>query len=243
MVAILVIALVLVVLVSTAIGLPLLDRACLGIAERNASEYLSVPFGTPATVRAHGTPFLTQAIKGRYRKVEVFGGGVRIGEMTSASLHAELRNVHLSLRDIRLHRVTELPCEHVSGQIELPYGELARVARIPGLHLHYADGKLLASAAPPIPGFSQLARVSGEAVLTLRSGNAVWLRIRNVSVAGISVPSIMLSQLVPTLNVPIPLPPLPWGLRLDSLRATPDGLLVLGSADAVVFRRLVTVTT
>ena len=45
----------------------------------------------------------------------------------------------------------------------------------------------------------------------------------------------VVKQLLPSLNVPIPLPQLPYGLRLDSLEAVPAGLAVCGSADDVVF--------
>ena len=48
---------------------------------------------------------------------------------------------------------------------------------------------------------------------------------------------MVLNQLLPTLDVPIRLPELPYGLQLDELRPTDDGLAVLGSADAVVLRR------
>ena len=48
----------------------------------------------------------------------------------------------------------------------------------------------------------------------------------------------MLNQLLPTLNVPVPLPALPYGLRLDELRPTAGGLVVDGSAEAVVFTRV-----
>lgn len=216
----------------------LFDRTAAALAERKASEYLSVPFGHPATVRVHGTPFLTQALRGRYGAVEVSGGGLRVGEMTGATLSAELRNIHLPLRELLGGGATELPCEAVQGQLVLPFGELARVARIPGLELRLVGDKLLASAALPVPGFSQLARVSGEAVLTLQGGGTVWLRVRGVSVAGIGLPKLMLSQLLPTLNVPIPLPELPYGLRIDELRPTEAGLVVCGSAEAVVFRRM-----
>lgn len=232
-------ALIVLLVVALVLGLALalLDRVCATLAERKASEYLSAPFGHPATVRVHGAPFLTQALRGRYAEVEVSGGGLRIGEMTGATLSARLRNVYLPLRDLLGGRTTELPCEHVEGRIVLPFGELARVAKIPGLELELAGERLLASAALPVPGISQLARISGEAVLSLRGGGAVWLRIRGVSVAGISLPGIVLNQLLPTLNVPIPLPELPYGLRLDELRPTPAGLLACGSAEAVVFRR------
>jgi hypothetical protein len=53
----------------------------------------------------------------------------------------------------------------------------------------------------------------------------------------LTLPALVLNQLVPTLNVPVPLPPLPYGLRLDELRPTANGLVVDGSAEAPVFRR------
>jgi hypothetical protein len=232
-IAIIVVAVLLVVI---AIVLPLVDRVLAALAERKASEYLSEPFGHPATVRVHAKPFLTQALRGRYSDVEVLGG-LRIGEINGATLVAHLTNAYLPPRELLGRRAKELPCERVEGRLLLPYPELARVARIPGLSLTFEGERLMATAAVPVPGISQLARVAGEAVLSLTRTGAVWLQIRGVSVAGITLPSLVLSQLLPTLNVPIPLPTLPYGLRLDELRPTANGLVVNGSADAVVFRR------
>jgi hypothetical protein len=80
----------------------------------------------------------------------------------------------------------------------------------------------------------QLARASGEAHLSASDG-VVWLRVRGFSVAGITLPSRTLQQLVPSLSVPFPLPELPYGLRMDGLRPVDAGLLVLASAENVVF--------
>lgn len=231
------IALVVVAIVAVlAIMLLLTDRVLAGVAERRASDYLSEPFGHPATVRVHARPFLTQALRGRYSDVEVVGG-LRIGEINGASLVAHLTNAYLPLHELLGGRARELPCEHVRGRLLLPYSELARIARIPGLRLTYDQGRLLATAALPVPGISQLARVTGEAVLSLTETGGVWLRMRGVSVAGISLPNGVLRQLLPTLSVPIPLPALPYGLHFDELRPTASGLEVDGSAEAVVFRR------
>jgi LmeA-like phospholipid-binding len=233
LIALIVVAVVLVVL---AIVLPLADRVLAALAERKASEYLSEPFGHPATVRVHGRPFLTQALRGRYSNVEVLGG-LRIGDIAGATLVAHLTNAYLPARELLGGRTRELPCERVQGRLVLPYSELARISRIPGLSLAFDGERLTATAALPVPGISQLARISGEAVLSLTAAGAVWLQIRNVSVAGITLSSFVLSQLLPTLNVPIPLPGLPYGLQLDELRPTASGLVVDGSADAVVFHR------
>jgi hypothetical protein len=217
------------------VGVAVLDRLLAATAERKAAEFLSAPFGHPATVRVHGGRFLPQALRGRYRDVEVLGT-LRVGEIRGATLVAHLTNAHLPPRDLLARRIRELPCERVTGRLVLPYPELARVAPIPGLSLAFDGERLLATAALPVPGISQLARVGGEAVLTLLPGGAVWLRVRGLSVAGLTLPGLLLNQLIPTLDVPIPLPPLPWGLRLDELHPTASGLVVDGSADAVVFR-------
>jgi DUF2993 family protein len=225
-----------VLLVVLAMAVPVLDRRLAGLGERKAAEFLSAPFGHPATVRVHGTPFLTQALRGRYGQVEVVGN-VRVGDINGAALVAHLTNVHLPLRELLGGRARELPCEHVEGRLVLPYDELAPLAKIPGLRLAFEGDRLLASASLPVPGISQVARITGEAIVSLTPAGGVWLRIRGVSVAGIALPTLAISQLLPTLNVPISLPQLPYGLRLDDVRPTADGLLVEGSADAVVFRK------
>lgn len=234
MVVALVVAVVVLVLLAGLVVV--LDRLLAATAERKAAEYLSEPFGHPATVRVRGGSFLPQALRGRYRDVEVLGT-LGVGEIHGATLVAHLTNAYLRPRELLGGRARELPCERVTGRLVLPYSELARVAPIPGLVLSFEGERLMASAALPVPGISQLARVGGEAVLTLASGGAVWLRIRGVSVAGLTLPGLVLNQLLPTLNVPVPLPPLPYGLRLDELRPTASGLVVDGSADAVVFTK------
>ncbi len=71
---------VLAVVVVALVGLAASDQAIARQAERRASEYLAVPLGGPATIRVHGEPFLTQALRGRYGDVEVTGTALRFGE-------------------------------------------------------------------------------------------------------------------------------------------------------------------
>lgn len=213
---------------------PALDRTVHGIAERRASEFLTQPFGGPAIVHVRDRPFLSQAWRGVYRNIEVVGD-LALGEIGSAPLVAHLSNVHLPTRDLLARRITEVACERVQGRLLLPYDGLARAANIPDLQLHFTGEKLHASAAIPIPGLNQLARVTGEAVLSHAGAGAVWLRLNGVSIIGLTLPSILWNQLLPRLNVPIALPALPYGLHIDDLRPTAGGLLAHGSADAVVF--------
>jgi hypothetical protein len=227
---------VLVVLAVVVLAIALSDRSVARLAERKAAEYLVAPLGDGATVRVHGEPFLSQAVRGRYREVEVTSSALRLGAFGGVSLHAHLVNAYLPLRDLLGRRTNELPVEHVHGAVVIPYPELARVSPLPGLEFTYRDERLMVTAKLPVPGISQLARVGGEALLTIAETGGVWLRVRNVSVAGLALPSIVLNQLVPTLTFPIPLPPLPYGLRLEQLTPTAEGLEVSGSARAVVLR-------
>jgi hypothetical protein len=229
---------IVVVLIGLLVWLVLSDKVIARLAERKASEYLEAPLGVPARVRLHGTPFLTQALRGRYSEIEVDSVGLQLGEIAGATLSAYLTNAYLPLRDLLGGRARELPCEQVVGQVVLPYGELARLAKVPGLTFTFEDGHLVASASLPVPGLNQLARVSGQAELTVSSGSAVWLQVRGLAVAGFTLPGIVINQLLPALNVPIPLPPLPYGLHLDRLEPTEAGIRASGSARAVVFRRL-----
>src|SRR5664280_707286 len=99
---------VLVVLLVLGLAVALADQVCVGLAERKASEYLSEPFGHPPKVRVHGTPFLTQALRGRYGEIEVVGSVLQIGELGMTTLTAHLYNAVLPLRELLGGRTTSL---------------------------------------------------------------------------------------------------------------------------------------
>jgi hypothetical protein len=226
----------LLVLAVLAIALVVADRALAREAQRRASLYLTAPLGAPARVRVHGSPFLTQAVRGRYRDVEVRAHDLAIGVLRTTSLQAHLANAYLPLRHLIGRRVRELPVEHVHGYLLIPYAELARVSPVPGLRFFYREDTVVATARLPVPGLGQAAGVTGEAVASLGAEGTVLVRVRNIAVAGFSVPSIVVNQLAPALAFGVPLPPLPYGLRIEQLTPTEHGLRVAGSAQAVVLK-------
>jgi len=225
-----------VALVLFGVLIAVVDRYLAGEAEQRASAYLSTPLGQAARVQVHARPFLTQVIRGRYHRVEVTATDLQFGALRGTTLHAHLTNAYLPLRDLLGKRVVELPVERVHGDLVIPYRELARVSRVPGLRFFYRDDRLIVTARLPVPGIGQVAGVSGEAITTISAEGGVSVRVRNIAVAGFSVPRIVLSQLVPALEFAVPLPPLPYGLRIEQLEPTAHGLRVLGSSHAVVFR-------
>jgi hypothetical protein len=213
-----------------------LDRYLAAEAEARASAYLSTPLGQAARVQVHARPFLSQVLRGRYHRVEVTATDLQFGSLRGTTLHAHLTNAYLPVRDLLRRRAVELPVEHVHGDLVIPYRELARASRVPGLRFFYRDERLIVTARLPVPGIGQVAGVSGEAIATIGGEGGVSVRVRNLAVAGFTVPRIVLSQLVPELEFAVPLPPLPYGLRIEQLDPTDQGLRVSGSSHAVVFR-------
>lgn len=210
----------------------LADIVCARLAERAVVRDVSELFGGPPIVRVRGRPFLIQVVRGRYRHVEVSGDGLRIGQLSGTTLSAHFHDLLAPMRDLIGGRLTCVPCRSLDGELLVPYAELARITSIPGLRLTYDDGRLIASGSLPVPGVSQLARVSGQVHLSVLGGR-VRPQVSGLSVAGITLPRLVLAQLMSAFNVPLPLPPLPAGLRVVELTPGPAGLLVRASADDV----------
>ena len=188
-----------------AVGFRLADRVALQRAEQHAAQFLSAPLGTAARVQVHGSPFLTQAVRGRYGDVEVTASGLQIGVLGGTTLHAHLVDARLPLRDLLGRRANELPVDHVHGDLVVPYAELARVSPVPGLRFRY-DGRPAAWRSPPCPCPGS-ARSRGSAV----TRSPAWTRPAGCGCAsatcrspGSVVPALVLNQLLPDPGVPDP---------------------------------------
>lgn len=212
------------------------DRVAVAFAQDQTSKALVVhaPFDEKPKVTIHGFPFLTQAIRGRYGDVEVAGGGLQLGDIHGAGLDAHLRGLHLPLGDVFHRDINQLDVDAVDGDVTLPYDELARLANVSGLTLADDQGgiKVALSTSVPLIGAVQL---TGTATATV-SGSAVRLQIVKLSALGVSIPQAVLSQLSAAIAVPIPIPALPYGLKITSVAAATGGVLVRAVATDVVLR-------
>lgn len=213
------------------------DRVSLVFAQRATAGWLAghASFDRTPSVRIHGVPFLTQVVGGSYRDVEVRGEGLRLGDISGASLDAHLRGVQLKLTGIFAHSVDRLPCAEVDGSVTLPYAELARLANVPGLTFQVTSAGVRVSAALPIPGAGSVVAASGLVAITLE-GTSVRLSAQQVTVAGASLPPALAAQLAKALTVSIAVPPLPYGLELTGIHPAGAGVVLTGSARNVVLR-------
>ncbi len=160
------------------LAIVLSDRVIAGVAEQRAAQFLTTPLGGPATVRVHGSPFLTQAIRGRYADVEVTAADCGSARCRAPPCTAQLSNVYLPLRALLGGRVTEVPCERVRGTVVLPYTRAGprQPDPVPGPRLRRAAPAGVGGAADPRhqpAGAGQPARRCCRSPTT-----GVWLRMR-----------------------------------------------------------------
>jgi hypothetical protein len=226
---------VLLVLVGLLIGA---DRVSAVVASNTAATYLGrqAEFGQRPSVHIHGFPFLTQAVAGRYDDIDVHAPAVELDGVRATDLRAVLRGVHLPLSDILGSSVASLPVDSATGSVTFSYGEVAQFSQIPGLTLTDVNGALRVTATLSIPGTSVTAAVSGAGTARIES-QALRLTVTQLTVAGLSLPTEVLTQLAALLAVPIPIPALPYGLQIDGVTPVADGLLVSGNVNHVVITK------
>jgi hypothetical protein len=214
------------------------DRIGAALATNAAQRYLAQQafFTDPPKVELAGFPFLTQAAEGRYDEITVRSAAIELNGVPAIDLDAHLHGVHLPLSDALGGSVQSLPVDSVDGSVTFDYAEVAKLSQISGLALTESDGQLHVSANLTVPGLDVSGAVSGSAAPRVVDGKLV-LAVTGLSVAGVSLPAAVLSQLTALLAVPIPIPALPYGLQITSLQAAPAGLVVDGRATKLVIER------
>jgi hypothetical protein len=224
----------LVLVVAILVLLGVADRVAAHYAQGAAGDFLAshAAFDQKPKVKVHGFPFLTQALSGRYDDVEVSGRGLRVGDFRDASLDARLRGVHLALGDVIGNKATALRVDSASGTVTLSYAEVARATGVAGLSLTDAGRSVQATAQVTVPTVGVVSvRATADVVV---SGSTLHLLIKSVSAVGASVSSAALQPFVDSVQVPIQLPALPYGLTLTSITASGAGLVATGAARNVV---------
>jgi hypothetical protein len=226
------------VVVSVFLAVVVADRVVAVVATRLASRHLLagvVSVVSHLRVQVRGAPFLTQALRGRYRYVYVTGQGLRIGPITDGRLRAVLRGARIPLRSALAGTVREVPATRLDASVVVPYAQLPALTRIDGLVV-VPDGDHLAVTAPmPVPGVGSLVRVTGRGELLVVDGQ-VRLAIAGLRVAGVALPGVMVGQLSRALGGSIAIPPLPYGLAIVDVRVGVDGVVVRCTAESPVLR-------
>jgi hypothetical protein len=215
------------------------DRVGATVAERVLADELQRSGALPSRpeVDVRGVPFLTQALRGRYDRIDVVARDVPAGEVgggrpvTVSRLATTLRGARVPLADALSGQVTSVPVDRVDARARLPYSVLQPSSEVADLTVSPDGDRLRLRGSVEVLG----ERVTGSALasLTVRDG-AVVVTADGVDLGNEAANRLVSRAVRGRFDARLPLQGLPYGLRVDGVRVRQDGLDVTARADDAV---------
>lgn len=183
--------------------------------------------GDDPEVTVRGVPFLSQAVRGRYRSIEVRTRDVDGGEVVLRTLTAHLSGARVPLSDAVSGDVTDVPVDRVDAVALVTYAELERSA---------GDGEITLEPEGQMLRVRGEARVLGQDVaatalsrLSVEEGRLV-LTAESFDVGNDAVGEVLTGALRGQLDLTVDLGALPYDLQVQDVQVRADGLAVRASA-------------
>ena len=226
----------LLLLAGLVVALLVADRSAAAYAERAVEAEVRRAAGSPDGVRVRvvGRPFLTQALRGRYDRVEVRltgleAAGVRLGQVDAVLLGAQV-----PLADALSRQVREVPVDRLDTRVRVPYDALSRSSGGRRLTVSPAGEDVRVSGEVEVFG----RRLTASAVSTVElRGDAVVVTARSFETGDATADDLLTDVLRDRFDLRLPLPALPYGLVVQDLDVEPDGVVVRSVADGPVLAR------
>ncbi|WP_375477400.1 DUF2993 domain-containing protein [uncultured Jatrophihabitans sp.] len=221
--------------------LAIADRVAAKIASTEAVSQIvqgSQGLATKPTVSFGGFPFLTQVIAGRYTDVSVgIDGLTPPNSVRIQRISAHLLGAHVPLSTLIHGTVSTIPIDHVTASLAFRFADLnAFLANQPGhLKLSWKSGAVQVSGRFVAAG--EAIKVSGSTTLGVANGGLV-ITPTSLHVTGGGTLGDLASLLGGSLSafppVPVPLPGLPFHLRLTAVHSAATGLAASAAANGLV---------
>ena len=212
------------------LGLALLaDRFLVSAAQDAAGRQVRSVLRTPrdAEVTIAGFPFLTQALGGRLRQVDVVSRGVPVEGLTLQRVDASLTGVRLEVGKALAGEIEGVPADTATATARLTYEDLNAYLRRRGSLVVSASGGTLSVAGQVRVKGAQFAG-KGQAALVLRPGSIV-LQVTSASADGVALPAAATRL----LTVTVPTRGLPFGMSLQRVEIGQDALILRGAATGI----------
>lgn len=216
-------------LVLAAVG----DRVAAGFAARTVASKLQSAAGLPERpdVDIAGVPFLTQAVAGRYQRVEVSADAVPAGELSFSELTATLTGVQVPLSDVRTGDIDEVPVGMVDARVLLAYDELSRRSGNRRLTVTSAGDRVRVTGSVQVLG--RTVEATAISALTVE-GEELVVTAESFEVGNDAADAAVTRALRGRLDLRIPAGDLPYDLMLRSVEVEPGGVVLRATARDVV---------
>ncbi len=211
-------------LVVLALFLVVADRVGVRLAQRQVARQLRTSAGLTSepSVSITGWPFLTQAVGGRYNRIDLMTGSFRRGGVRLGSLAVSLRGVDLPLSKALSGTVSAVPVAALTAYAVVTYADVASVGSLAGVSVIPSGSSVRVTARLTVLG--QSVEVSTDSTVRL-SGRSVVITAQKLTVLGQSS-SVLNNALAGRLDLRVPIGSLPYGLALTGVHVTAAGLVV-----------------
>ena len=212
------------------IGLIAADRVGVAVAQDQIAKQVAAQNDLPSKpdVKIHGIPFLTQAVGGNYKKIDVRIGQLTRQGVTLEDVQVELADVKAPLRDVINGDASNVVAGTATASAIVPYEAVRRRAPASVKSISANGSNLQVRGNLSVFGFSgdvtivAAVRATGGGIAvtpqSLRTGNG---------------PAVPLALLRDRFTFTVPVRDLPLGSRISKVEVTPDGLRIAATADDV----------
>ena len=229
----------LIFLIVLALLLVVADRVAVRVAQRAIGDQIqsSQNLSERPAVKVAGFPFLTQAIRGRYERIDTSLHDLTVdGGLTVDRLDIQLNGVHIRARDAIQGQVSQAPVDSASATATVAYSSLNAAAKA-----NLADDRLNVVLGPGKGGLLSItgtyrsslvsAKINGQAQVQIRD-DSVHVSLSSDALSGLPVQ--LRSQVASLLTGSYKLPPLPFGFKAKSVVVGPSGITVRATKNATV---------
>jgi hypothetical protein len=187
-------------------------------------------------VTYRGFPFLTQAVRGSFRAVDVTVRDLEREGLTIDRIDAHLEGVKVDFGDVLEGRVVAVPVREGEATIRVSYGDLQTyLASKPGnLRLVTRDGQVFVQSSFGIPGLGSV-DVEGTPKVSV-ADRTVRITVSNMhTVDGRGgLTAALAAQAASRASFTVPLGRLPFGINAASASLTDTALVVEATAKGIV---------
>ncbi|MFJ4655784.1 DUF2993 domain-containing protein [Nocardia sp. NPDC088792] len=226
----------LILIIVLAIALVVGDRVAVVMAQNEIGRKIAAAYNLPnqPSVDITGIPFLTQAVDGKYQKIDIRVGDWSQEKLSVHNLDVTLTDVSAPLSDVLQNRTSNLVAATASATAVVPYDTVQGFAPTGVKSISNGPDGLHVTGTFSVEGIP----VPATVVVTV-APTSDGIEVTPVSVqAAAGGPTLSLSLLKQALTFTVPLEKLPLGAQLTSIQPGANGLQVTAVAHTVRFSNL-----
>jgi hypothetical protein len=182
-------------------------------------------------VEVTGFPFLTQAVSGRYERIEVQATDVPADQLVLSRLDATLHGARVPLSDVLSQTVDDVPVDLVTAHALVSYDELSQSYEDRELVVEPEGDQLRVTGSVDV--FDQTLSVVALSSIEVVDGDIV-LSPEEVGLGEEGTGEVPTQALREQLDLTVPVQDLPYGLTVTAAEVRSDGLALRAEASDVV---------